>query len=116
MIQPIKVRLPSTRIKGFIARPDVTPAPGILVLHEINGIDKALKDACERLVAEYTEAAGRLAFGLEPVPMSPGAEDRLLLVGGADCVPGRRPRDGCWFVARPTRSASSGRWHRQLLR
>ncbi len=33
---------------------------------------------CERLVAEYTEAAGRLAFGLEPVPMSPGAEDRLL--------------------------------------
>lgn len=33
---------------------------------------------CRALVAEYREVAGRLAFALDPVPLSAGAEDRLL--------------------------------------
>jgi len=33
---------------------------------------------CERLLGEYSETAGRLAFALAPVPLSAGAEDRLM--------------------------------------
>jgi anti-sigma-K factor RskA len=33
---------------------------------------------CRALVAEYREVAGRLAFALDPAPLSAGAEDRLL--------------------------------------
>ena len=33
---------------------------------------------CERLLAEYAETAGQLAFFPEPMALSPGAEDRLI--------------------------------------
>ena len=33
---------------------------------------------CARLMAEYSETAGRMAFAVDALPLSPGAEDRLI--------------------------------------
>ena len=50
MIEPVRALLPGgTPISGVLAAPDRTPAPGVVVLHEITGIDRAIKDACLRL-------------------------------------------------------------------
>ena len=40
MIETVRPRLRTGRVKGVIARPTTTPAPGVLVLHEIKGVDK----------------------------------------------------------------------------
>jgi len=50
MIEAVSAVLPAgTHVSGVIAAPDGAPAPGVVVLHEITGIDGGIKDACLRL-------------------------------------------------------------------
>ena len=44
---------------------------------QTTGHDRDCRE-CRRLVYEYSEAAAALATTLDPVPLSPGAEDRLM--------------------------------------
>jgi hypothetical protein len=75
---------------------------------------------CARLLAEYDEVAGWLALALEPVPLSGGAEERLLQAarGEPDSASGpleQAPSDGREEVLTlPERSArpAIGRWRR----
>ena len=67
---------------------------------------------CRRLVEEYEEVAGRLAFALDSLPMAAGAEDRLIVAARATApAPGsirvlesrgrpRRTRPGGMYVRR----------------
>lgn len=74
---------------------------------------------CDRLVAAYSEVAARLATVLDPVPLSEGAEDRLMeaarAVGAAD-RPADRPSGvdvGDLDTARRerlVRGGGQGRW------
>ena len=58
MTQRVTALLATGRIKGCISVPATSsPSPGIMVLHEINGLDAAIRDSCERLAA-----AGYVAF------------------------------------------------------
>ena len=57
MSSPITASIDHQRIKGVLSLPTAIPAPGVMVLHEINGLDRAVKDACDRLAA-----AGYAAF------------------------------------------------------
>lgn len=56
---------------------------------------------CRALVAEYREVAGRLAFALDPAPLSAGAEDRLL-----EAAREARPRSAPGGVASRVRPSS----------
>lgn len=55
--QRVTAQLVTGRIKGQIALPATLPAPAVMVLHEINGLDGAIRDSCERLAR-----AGYVAF------------------------------------------------------
>ncbi len=59
-------------------------------------------DECVRLFSEYGEAAADLALSLEPVPLSAGAEDRLMqLAAQQQRIP---------MPSNPTRRALVRRW------
>jgi anti-sigma-K factor RskA len=62
---------------------------------------------CRTLMAEYTEAAAGLALALAPVPMSAGAEDRLVAAarGEVRVLPGPRSTD-----EEPSLPARRPRW------
>jgi carboxymethylenebutenolidase len=45
------------KVKGVMSRPGFLPAAGVMVLHEIDGINAAVRDSCERLAD-----AGYVAF------------------------------------------------------
>ena len=53
----VRTSVPGLRIQGVMATPSVQPAPAVLVLHEIAGLDRAVRDACDRLAS-----AGYVAF------------------------------------------------------
>jgi anti-sigma-K factor RskA len=57
---------------------------------------------CATLMAEYGEVAARLATSLDPAPMSPGAEERLLAAARATEAPGPS-------VGRDPAAAATGR-------
>lgn len=57
-------------------------------------------EECGRLLVEYGQAAADLALALEPVPLSPGAEDRLMELARAERAP----------VVRLSRTNLSRRW------
>jgi carboxymethylenebutenolidase len=57
LTESVRAGLRASRVKGVIAFPPRTPAPGVVVLHEISGVDAAIKDACDRLAD-----AGYVAF------------------------------------------------------
>ncbi|MFN2589741.1 MAG: hypothetical protein ABR518_03120, partial [Actinomycetota bacterium] len=70
-------------------------------------------EECGRLLTEYGEAAANLALALEPVPLSPGAEVRLVQLARAG-TEGRTPggeRSGEERVrALPVRPRGVRRW------
>lgn len=94
----------------------------LMAVHALGGLDPEDEDAlrremaehgdacpeCRRLESEFGEVAGRLAFALDPVPVSEGLEDRLVAAATAQPVP-LRARAG---VAR--RSGPSERAGRRL--
>jgi anti-sigma-K factor RskA len=59
-------------------------------------------EECGRLLVEYGQAAADLALALEPVPLSPGAEDRLMDLARGERAPvvrlGRMTRPRRWFA------------------
>jgi hypothetical protein len=68
---------------------------------------------CLRLLSEYSEVAGRLATALDPMPMSSGAEERLLDAARSDegtaAEPPLSPADGPSGLRR---TALRGPWSR----
>ncbi|MBC6405852.1 MAG: dienelactone hydrolase family protein [Rhodospirillales bacterium] len=54
-------------MSGYLALPTVTPAPAILVIQEIFGVNRVMRDICDHLAAKgYVAACPDLFWRLEP--------------------------------------------------
>ena len=65
--------------KAYIALPDVTPAPAIIVIQEIFGINQELRDKCDALAAQgYVAIAPDLFWRIEPgIELVDSVEEQL---------------------------------------
>ncbi|MEI9951421.1 MAG: dienelactone hydrolase family protein [Pseudomonadota bacterium] len=63
----ITVEAPNGRMQVYQARPKVVPAPAIVVLHEIFGVNADLRKTCDELAAQgYLALSPDLFWRLEP--------------------------------------------------
>jgi carboxymethylenebutenolidase len=67
------------QFQAYIARPDVTPAPVIIVIQEIFGVNAELQDKCEALAdAGYIALAPDLFWRIEPgIQLSDSVPEQL---------------------------------------
>jgi hypothetical protein len=65
---------------------------------------------CQRLALEYSEVAARLALTTDPVPLSPGAEERLLSAARGEATIGEAPAAPRGRPARIRRGGGPARW------
>jgi carboxymethylenebutenolidase len=72
----ITVDTPDGRFQAYIARPKVLPAPAVVVIQEIFGVNADLRDSCDELAAQgYLAVSPDLFWRLEPgVDMSDQSE------------------------------------------
>lgn len=70
MSERITIRTPEGSFGAYLARPGHAPAPAVVVLHDIYGLDAATRSTCDELAAQ-----GFLALGPDLYwRMEPGAE------------------------------------------
>jgi carboxymethylenebutenolidase len=73
----ITVVTPDGSFQAYVARPNVLPAPAIIVIQEIFGVNADLRDTCDELAAQgYLAVSPDLFWRMEPgVDMSDQSED-----------------------------------------
>lgn len=76
MSEYITVETPDGSFQAYVARPDTLPAPAIVVIQEIFGVNLDLRDTCDELAAQgYLAVSPDLFWRLEPgVDMSDQTE------------------------------------------
>lgn len=76
MSEYITVNTPDGSFQAYVARPDTLPAPAIVVIQEIFGVNLDLRDTCDELAAQgYLAVSPDLFWRLEPgVDMSDQTE------------------------------------------
>ena len=76
MSEYITVATPDGSFQAYVARPDTLPAPAIVVIQEIFGVNLGLRDTCDALAAQgYLAISPDLFWRLEPgVDMSDQTE------------------------------------------
>jgi len=63
----IEITGPDGRFNGYLAQPAATPAPGILVIQEIFGVNQVMRELCDSFAARgYTALCPDLFWRLEP--------------------------------------------------
>src|SRR5262245_43789872 len=72
----ITIEGPSGGMRAYLARPQRAPAPAIVVLQEIFGVNADLRETCDELAAQgYFALSPDLFWRMEPgVDMSDGSE------------------------------------------
>ncbi len=77
MSEYITVNTPDGSFQAYVARPDTLPAPSIVVIQEIFGVNLDLRDTCDELAAQgYLAVSPDLFWRLEPgVDMSDQTEE-----------------------------------------
>ena len=79
MSEYITVDTPDGSFKAYVARPDTLPAPAIVVIQEIFGVNLDLRDTCDELAAQgYLAISPDLFWRVEPgVDMSDQTEAEM---------------------------------------
>ena len=67
MHNQIQIKVPDGAFAAYIARPRVTPAPAIVVIHEVFGVNADLRQSCDELAAQgYLAICPDLFWRIEP--------------------------------------------------
>ena len=67
MPDSIQINSPNGSFGAFIARPAVMPAPAIVVIHEVFGVNADMRQSCEELAAQgYLAVCPDLFWRIEP--------------------------------------------------
>jgi carboxymethylenebutenolidase len=76
MSKYMTVDTPDGSFRAYVARPDILPAPAIVVVQEIFGVNADLRDTCDELAAQgYVAVSPDLFWRMEPgVDMSDQSE------------------------------------------
>src|SRR3954470_21326180 len=76
MSEYLNVNRPDGHFTAYIARPRVLPAPAIVVVQELFGVNADLRATCDELASQgYLALSPDLFWRLEPgINMSPGDE------------------------------------------
>src|SRR5271156_2520013 len=72
----IIIDTPDGSFRAYVARPEILPAPAIVVIQEIFGVNADLRDTCDELAAQgYLGVSPDLFWRMEPgVDMSAQSE------------------------------------------
>src|SRR5277367_4356530 len=63
----ISITVANGHLGAYVARPDKLPAPSVVVLHEIFGVNADMRKTCDELAAhEFTAVCPDLFWRLEP--------------------------------------------------
>lgn len=67
MHNQIQIQVPDGAFAAYIARPRVTPAPAVVVIHEVFGVNADLRQSCDELAAQgYLAICPDLFWRIEP--------------------------------------------------
>lgn len=67
MHNQIRITTPDGAFAAYVAHPQVTPAPAIVVIHEVFGVNADMREACNELAAQgYLAICPDLLWRLEP--------------------------------------------------
>jgi carboxymethylenebutenolidase len=70
MHAPFRIATTGGRFTAYVARPQKLPAPAIVVIHEVFGVNADMRQTCDELAAQGYLANGRtadfLALHLQP--------------------------------------------------
>ena len=84
----ITLETPDGTFQAYLARPAVLPAPAVVVIQELFGVNADLRDTCDELAAQgYLALSPDLFWRLEPgVDLSDQTEAEWKKGGNADLV------------------------------
>ena len=66
--QTLEIQTPDGAFSAYVARPAQTPAPAVVVIQEIFGVNQVMRDICDDYAAQgYLAVSPDLFWRIEPV-------------------------------------------------
>ena len=67
MSETLTIDTPDGAFSAYVARPSATPAPAVVVIQEIFGVNKVMRDICDGLAAQgFIAVCPDLFWRIEP--------------------------------------------------